>query len=335
MGRPGAVVVLPSGRVGILPNGSVAVYGPDGTCPTCCGGGGGTDPDTVPPCCMDFGGASFCSLVPGFTWTLVGSVTVAGFGQQVTSGGDQLRNEVGGTVQFNAAGSVNQAGTGNPASRSAGGLTNRTLFNGAETSRQNAGLGVGLAWLCPPLTAGTFNTRIPDGQAGPPPYVRARQELPPGGRQDSGLLELQVGAPAQPLAVPFFLPSTRAIAEVPRVAQLGMRGHAYLEAQTFPSSRTDPITVVEADRSITIENAVGGPCVQVVRVRSSVVAQWHGDFGLTIGQGTVAMDLTLSTTWGPCASGRPGGGLRAAPDDPRAVAEAERLLAGCRGCGER
>lgn len=41
MGQPGTVVILPSGAVGILPDGRVAVFGQDGVCAECCGGGGG------------------------------------------------------------------------------------------------------------------------------------------------------------------------------------------------------------------------------------------------------------------------------------------------------
>ena len=367
MGNPGSIVILPSGRVGILPGGRVAVFGPDGSCPECCGGGAGGGPCE---CSVDGGaGVGSVGLAPvaeGLPWgvTVAASVrierrmratwegiTVCDAQADRTYGlGVELREEPGcriltltdlGQAQGPSFTVPNPAWEGTIT-----GDLGRDIVGSARTLAPARGRQLLLEVLegRGPVLSNAVGVLRRDVVGNVPAVQPGR-----GGRL---ALEVAVDpwpsvrfAPRNVEYTPMQFFGVRAEANLLgglRADGVAPAGYVQLEGEAV---RADPNPFFPWEQATLTHQGGGGYTAGVGQHAFTwdysvrFVGRWRGPYGVsgfptTRGDMDVTVRMVGSLTVGlrQCQSGaRAGEGF---PDDPRAVAAAEASLRRCRGCGE-
>lgn len=344
----GAIVLREGGAIGLLPGGAIALYGPDGTCPTCCGGGGG---GPVGPCACspvnyidglcgvpDGSTPSF----PAWTVTVAGSVTYReSVVQTLIGGGQRVLSDVPQTTRSFSVTRVIVGRQGRP--QCAGvfaypsGAEPRILWPQNAPAGPGRGVEPELSWAW-----GNANTAANEGNGWAAFYRSEWQSL-------GNPVQPSVTAPALGTqGVESLGGSIRGLAVFGGAGEAGfaMQGAArWVRAGVASFSQTLMAGTQTSQelRGLFNEGGYSASCSGDSGAERTECRHTfrHAASGTWTGRRDgVVTDVGFDASYSivlqliRCGQGF-GGGAGRAPDDPRAVAEAERVLAGCRGCGER
>lgn len=327
---PRGHLIRPSGAFGILSTGAFAVTGEGGVCPECCG----EQPDPSGPCsCSQLVYADrTCGIPRDTTWTVrvAGSVTYANSEVRTLSGNATVISSIAAqTRTFDVTRTFAARACGGDViiptvpetaatfTDTAPGATNATLRLGYSITSNSSPFG---GWA-----AGSTGQWAQTGTAS---YTPSANNLSMVSGAFGGVDGLNIAGFLNSAIDRIY--ASHEVAGDAKYAGLNLQGASSASVQSnFPVGYTSS----EAGTLTLTRNACAYQARRVVAASFSG-ANISGSLR-TDRSSSFSADYTITAQLLRCGSS--GGALRGGPgrEDPRVIEAAERLLRGCRGCGER